>query len=72
MAIPPDGLNVWVDVPGDADRVTAALAELGFHVRPASAFAVGGPTRHALRVTTSTLTPEQAGAFARALHTATK
>lgn len=72
VAIPPDGLNVWVDVPGDADRVTAALADLGFHVRPASAFAVGGPTRHALRVTTATLTPEQAAAFAIALKTATK
>ncbi|RKQ90360.1 GntR family transcriptional regulator [Solirubrobacter pauli] len=72
VAIPPDGLNVWVDVPGDADRVTAALADLGFHVRPASAFAVGGPTRHALRVTTATLTPEQAEAFATALKTAKK
>lgn len=72
VAIPPDGLNVWVDVPTDADRVTAALAELGWHVRPSSAFAVGGPTRHALRVTTATLTAEHAEAFARDLRTATK
>ena len=71
VAIPPDGLNVWVDVPGDAAGVAAALADLGFHVRPSSAFAVGGPTRHALRVTTATLTPRQAEAFARALDTAT-
>jgi DNA-binding transcriptional MocR family regulator len=71
-AIPPDGLNVWVDVPRDADAVSARLAELGFRVRPASAFAVGGPRHNALRVTTATLTPEQAEAFATALDTATK
>ncbi len=41
-----------------------ALAERGFQVRPSSAFAVGGPPRHALRVTTATLTPDQAEAFA--------
>ncbi|MDA0185731.1 aminotransferase class I/II-fold pyridoxal phosphate-dependent enzyme, partial [Solirubrobacter phytolaccae] len=72
VTIPPDGLNVWVDVPADADRVAATLAERGWQVRPASAFAVGGPTRHALRVTTSTLTPEQAEAFAAALDAATR
>lgn len=72
VSIPPDGLNVWVDLRADADGVAARLADLGFQVRASSAFAVGGPPRHALRVTTATLTPDQADAFAAALHTATK
>jgi DNA-binding transcriptional MocR family regulator len=72
VAIPPDGLNVWVGVPDDAERIAARLAERGWQVRPASAFAVGGPTRDALRVTTATLTAEQAEAFAIDLHHATK
>ncbi|MBE2319334.1 aminotransferase class I/II-fold pyridoxal phosphate-dependent enzyme [Solirubrobacter sp. CPCC 204708] len=72
VSIPPDGLNVWVDVPGDADLVAQRLAALGFLVRPSSAFAVGGPPRQAVRVTTSTLTPGQAEAFVAALHSATK
>jgi DNA-binding transcriptional MocR family regulator len=54
-----DGLNVWIHT----DATAAALAARGWRVRPADAFAVGG-TSDALRVTTSTLTPEQAEAFA--------
>jgi DNA-binding transcriptional MocR family regulator len=72
VTIPPDGLNVWVELDRDGDAVAARLAELGFHVRPASAFAVGGPPRRALRVTTATLTPDRATAFVAALHTATR
>lgn len=72
VSIPPDGLNVWVDVPGDAGVVAGRLAERGFDVRPSSAFAVGGAPRNALRVTTSTLTAEQADAFTTALHSVTK
>jgi DNA-binding transcriptional MocR family regulator len=72
LAIPPDGLNVWVDLPIDADVVVARLAGMGFHVRSSSAFAVGGAPRDALRVTTSTLTAAQADAFVAALHTVTK
>jgi DNA-binding transcriptional MocR family regulator len=55
----PDGLNVWIETPATA----AALAERGWRVRPAAAFSVG-KTIDALRVTTSTLTPELAEAFA--------
>jgi len=72
LAVPPDGLNVWIDLPDDAERVAARLAERGFRVRPSTAFAVGRAPRPALRVTTSTLTPEQADAFTAALHSATK
>lgn len=66
-AIPPDGLNVWVEVDVEAELAAARLAELGWQVRPASAFAVGGAAHRALRVTTSTLTAEQADTFATAL-----
>jgi DNA-binding transcriptional MocR family regulator len=57
--VTPDGLNVWIETPATA----AALAERGWRVRPAAAFSVG-KTIDALRVTTSTLTPELAEAFA--------
>jgi DNA-binding transcriptional MocR family regulator len=55
----PDGLNVWIETAATA----GALADRGWRVRPAGAFAVGN-TIDALRVTTSTLTAEQADAFA--------
>ena len=54
-----DGLNVWIET----DVSPEALAARGWRVRPAAAFAVGAP-RRAIRVTTSTLTPDQAEAFA--------
>jgi hypothetical protein len=57
--IAPDGLNVWIETDAQAD----ALAARGWRVRPASAFAVGDAAR-AVRVTTSTITLEQAAAFA--------
>jgi DNA-binding transcriptional MocR family regulator len=58
-AIAPDGLNVWIETGAQAD----ALAARGWRVRPAGAFAVGDAAR-AVRVTTSTITLEQAAAFA--------
>jgi hypothetical protein len=47
----------------ETDVTAEALAARGWRVRPAAAFAVGEP-RRAIRVTTSTLTPDQAAAFA--------
>ena len=65
LAIAPDGLNVWLDT-----TVTpGALAARGWRVRPADAFAVG-KTINAVRVTTSTLTADQAEAFAADLEEA--
>jgi DNA-binding transcriptional MocR family regulator len=52
------GLNAWIET----DVRAEALAARGWRVRPAAAFAVGEPLR-AIRVTTSTLTPDQAAAF---------
>jgi DNA-binding transcriptional MocR family regulator len=52
------GLNAWIET----DKSAEALAARGWRVRPAAAFAVGEPLR-AIRVTTSTLTPDQAAAF---------
>jgi hypothetical protein len=52
-------LNVWIETGAQAD----ALAARGWRVRPAGAFAVGDAAR-AVRVTTSTITLEQAAAFA--------
>jgi len=64
-AITPDGLNVWIETAATAD----ALAARGWRVRPADDFAVGR-TIDAVRVTTSTLTAEQAEAFATDLEDA--
>jgi DNA-binding transcriptional MocR family regulator len=64
-AIAPDGLNVWIETAATAE----SLAARGWRVRPAAAFAVGR-TIDAVRVTTSTLTAEQAEAFATDLEDA--
>ncbi|GAB2499030.1 aminotransferase class I/II-fold pyridoxal phosphate-dependent enzyme [Nocardiopsis aegyptia] len=61
-----DGVNVWIplaDAPEPA--VVADLAGRGWAVRPGSAFTL--TRRSAVRVTTSTLLPEQAEAFAACL-----
>lgn len=50
---------MWIETGAQAD----ALAARGWRVRPAGAFAVGDAAR-AVRVTTSTITLEQAAAFA--------
>jgi hypothetical protein len=60
-----DGLNAWIET----DVTPEALAARGRRVRPAAAFAVGEPLR-AIRVTTATLTPELAEAFAEDPHRA--
>ncbi|MDA0160399.1 aminotransferase class I/II-fold pyridoxal phosphate-dependent enzyme [Solirubrobacter ginsenosidimutans] len=65
VSIAPDGLNVWIETAATAD----ALAARGWRVRPANAFAVGA-TIDAVRVTTSTLTEQQAEAFAADLQEA--
>jgi DNA-binding transcriptional MocR family regulator len=59
---PSDGLNVWIPVP--TETVVAALAARGWAVRAGTDFAVGERPTPAIRVTTSTITPAQATAFA--------
>ena len=59
-----DGLNVWVPDITDPVAVAADLAELGWAVRTGENFAVTGHPPSAIRVTTSTLTPNQATRFA--------
>lgn len=59
-----DGLNAWIPVVGDPTRITTALADRGWAVRPGADFAIGERPTSAVRVTTSTLTPDQAAAFA--------
>jgi hypothetical protein len=56
---------VWIETAATVD----ALAARGWRVRPAAAFAVG-KTIDAVRVTTSTITAEQAEAFATDLEDA--
>jgi DNA-binding transcriptional MocR family regulator len=65
LGTPADGLNVWIETAATAD----ALAVRGWRVRPAADFAVGAPI-DAVRVTTSTLTPELAEAFTNDLEDA--
>jgi DNA-binding transcriptional MocR family regulator len=58
------GMNVWVPVP-DEDAVAAALAAAGWAVSTGARFRIkSGP---ALRITISTLAPEEAGEVAEAL-----
>ncbi|GAA1958796.1 aminotransferase class I/II-fold pyridoxal phosphate-dependent enzyme [Amycolatopsis minnesotensis] len=66
VAVPPrgDGLNVWIPVDREETGLVDALARRGWAVRPGADFAVGGRGAGALRVTTSTITPRQAKAFA--------
>ncbi|MDT0331536.1 aminotransferase class I/II-fold pyridoxal phosphate-dependent enzyme [Nocardiopsis lambiniae] len=61
-----DGLNVWIPLTGVPETaVVNALADHGWAVRPGSLFTLAhGP---AIRVTTSTLLPEHADAFAARL-----
>lgn len=60
----PDGLNVWIDLDTQARPVVDALARCGWAVRPGNLFAAGQADRQALRVTTATLTEQQAHEFA--------
>jgi DNA-binding transcriptional MocR family regulator len=60
----PSGLNVWIPVPEEAALV-AGLRDAGFGVSPGERFRLrSGP---AIRVTISTLQPDEAIAFADAL-----
>ncbi|WP_214109184.1 aminotransferase class I/II-fold pyridoxal phosphate-dependent enzyme [Acrocarpospora catenulata] len=59
-----DGLNVWVPLPGRPRQVVNDLAKRGWAVRPGENFAVGDRPPPAIRVTTATLSPQQATAFA--------
>ncbi|MEB3368895.1 aminotransferase class I/II-fold pyridoxal phosphate-dependent enzyme [Saccharopolyspora mangrovi] len=66
IALPPDrdGLNAWIPVQRGEKRLIDAVAARGWAVRGGSDFAVSGRGAHALRVTTSTISPLQAEAFA--------
>ncbi|MDD3650497.1 aminotransferase class I/II-fold pyridoxal phosphate-dependent enzyme, partial [Immundisolibacter sp.] len=65
---PCEGLNVWVPLPPgtDAAHLAQRLAQAGWLVRTAEAFAITAP-RPALRLTASTLEPATAARFARQL-----
>ncbi|MFI6253919.1 aminotransferase class I/II-fold pyridoxal phosphate-dependent enzyme [Streptomyces sp. NPDC051016] len=59
-----DGLNVWVPLGTQARPVADALARRGWAVQPGHLFAAGaGGTGQEIRVTTSTLTAQQAREF---------
>ncbi|GAA2692642.1 aminotransferase class I/II-fold pyridoxal phosphate-dependent enzyme [Actinoplanes palleronii] len=63
-----DGFNVWIPLPHDEHRVVTGLAQAGWAVRAGSAYG-GSPSRSpAIRVTTATLTADQAAGLAAALH----
>ncbi|MGW5657817.1 aminotransferase class I/II-fold pyridoxal phosphate-dependent enzyme [Streptomyces humi] len=59
----PDGLNVWIPLEAPARPVTDALARRGWATQPGDLFTAGTSAAQALRVTTSTLTEEQAVQF---------
>lgn len=63
-----DGLNLWVPLRTPEAAVVDGLAQRGWAVRAGSAFSVHTRPAPALRVTTATVTPEQAAAFAADLH----
>ena len=58
------GMNVWVPVPDETGAV-ARLLHAGWAVAPGAAFRVGAPP--GLRITVSTLAPDEAGALADAV-----
>ncbi len=59
----PDGLNVWVPLGTEARQVADALARRGWAVQPGHLFAAGPVASQEIRVTTSTLTAQQAREF---------
>ncbi len=59
----PDGLNVWVPLGTEARPIADALARRGWAVQPGHLFAAKAGTSREIRVTTSTLTPQQAREF---------
>ncbi|MFC1474113.1 hypothetical protein AB9H19_30000, partial [Rhodococcus qingshengii] len=63
-----DGLNVWVPLDRDSEPVVDRLAGHGWLVRDGSQFSTTPSRRHnAIRVTTSTITFEQATQFSNTL-----
>lgn len=67
VAMPADGLNLWLPLEEDSQPVVLALARRGWMVRGGEPFGVQMPA-HGLRVTISTMDEDTAQAFARALH----
>lgn len=60
-----DGLNLWLPVPGTIEEhAVQALAERGWGVRPGAHFSAIPRPPAAIRVTTATITAEQADHFA--------
>lgn len=62
-----DGLNVWVRLDQPAGPVITRLARHGWAVSDGAAYALTDNPPPALRVTSATLTPDQAEAFTDAL-----
>jgi len=60
---PCDGLNVWIPLTSDANRVAHDLARRGWLVRPSGVFSLA-QRQQAIRVTISTLDDERAKRFA--------
>lgn len=61
----PDGFNVWIPLTGHESDVVTDLQAMGWSVRPSSPFTL--TPQSAIRVTTSTITPDQAQGFAEQL-----
>lgn len=59
-----DGLNVWIELDQPADPIVARLAARGWAVSDGATYSLTDTPRPALRVTVSTLTQDQATAFA--------
>ncbi|MEU6200704.1 aminotransferase class I/II-fold pyridoxal phosphate-dependent enzyme [Streptomyces sp. NPDC047061] len=59
----PDGLNVWVPLGTEGRPVADALARRGWAVQPGHLFAAGAGGSQEIRVTTATLTMQQAREF---------
>lgn len=62
-----DGLNVWIPLTLDCQKIALALAHRGWMVHTGDTFAIHGDI-DALRVTTSTMDAAQAAQFAADLH----
>lgn len=59
-----DGLNVWIPLHSREGPIVEELAKRGWAVRSGADFALGDRPTPAIRVTTATMTREQADAFA--------
>ncbi|WP_308466523.1 aminotransferase class I/II-fold pyridoxal phosphate-dependent enzyme [Rathayibacter soli] len=62
-----DGLNVWIPVDVPEARVVTELSRLGWCVQPGSAFALTDRAARAIRVTTATMSADDAVRFAHDL-----